>query len=253
MKTRLANVCLLAFVVATASDAAAADGTPGRPEEKVTIVLVGDSTVTTNAGWGAGFEQCLNDKADCINTARGGSTTMTFRQEGHWTNALALQGDYYLIQFGHNHEPAKPGEDADMPAFVTDIEQYVDDTLGIGAQPVLVTPLSRRQWDKANPGQIKSSLEPYAGEMRRIAVEKDVPLVELHDRSKALYETFGREKCLEFSPLKTVNGRTKADHTHLNEQGGVIFGWIVAEELARAVPKLARCIKPNPPTTSPTR
>ncbi len=72
-----------------------------------------------------------------------------------------------------------------------------------GATPVLVTPLTRRQWDKEHPGKIKFSLAPYAEEVRKIAAEKNVPLVDLQASSIALCESLGPEKCLEFSPTKT--------------------------------------------------
>src|SRR6185369_13239857 len=133
---------------------------------KIKIVLVGDSTVTDDAGWGLGFKQFLNpDLAECINTAQGGRSSESFRREGRWTNALALKGDYYLIQFGHNNEPGKPGRSTDMPTFVSNMVSYVEEAQAVGAKPVLVTPLTRRQWDKEHPGKIKSSLAPYAEEV----------------------------------------------------------------------------------------
>jgi pectinesterase len=177
---------------------------------KIKIVLVGDSTVTDKAGWGAGFARFLTDQAECINTARGGRSSMSFMREGLWTNALALKGDYYLIQFGHNNEPGKPGRSTDMPTFVANMEQYVNDARAIGAKPVLVTPLTRRQWNKSEPGKIKSSLEPYAAEVRKIAAEKKVPLIDLHARSIELCESWGPKKCLEFSPMKTTEGTLNA-------------------------------------------
>src|ERR1017187_1227224 len=66
-------------------------------DRKIRIVLVGDSTVTDEAGWGLGFKQLLTDQAECVNTAQGGRSSMSFMKEGRWTNALALKGDYYLI------------------------------------------------------------------------------------------------------------------------------------------------------------
>src|SRR5262249_49402587 len=159
----------LAFLAATLALAwsPALRAADGEPAHKIKIVLVGDSTVTDTAGWGLGFKQFLNDKAECVNTSAGGRSSMSFMREGRWTNALALKGDYYLIQFGHNNEPGKPGRSTDMPTFVSDMTRYVDDAQAIGAKPILVTPLVRRQWDKANPGKIKSSLEPYAEEVRK--------------------------------------------------------------------------------------
>ena len=94
-----------------------------RAGHKIRIVLVGDSTVTDRSGWGLGFKQFLTDRAECINTAQGGRSSMSFMQEGRWTNALVLKGDYYLIQFGHNNEPGKPGRSTDMPTFIADMSR----------------------------------------------------------------------------------------------------------------------------------
>jgi pectinesterase len=166
---------------------------------------------------------------------------MSFMKEGRWTNALALKGDYYLIQFGHNDQPGKPGRSTDMPTFISDMQKYVTDTRAIGAKPVLVTPLTRRRWDKSANGKIKSSLEPYAEEVKKIATEHKVPVIDLHTRSIEECEKLGREGCLAFSPSKAVDGTNTVDNTHLNEKGSAIFGRIVAEELTKAVPQLAPC------------
>ncbi len=214
---------------------------------RIKIVLVGDSTVTDSAGWGAGFKQLLQtNRAECINTSAGGRSSMSFMAEGKWTNALALKGDYYLIQFGHNNEPGKPGRSTDMPTFIADMQKYVDDARAIGAQPILVTPLCRRQWDKARPGKIKSSLVPYADEVKKIAVEKGVPLVDLHARSRDTYESLGKERCLEFSPMKTVDGTNAVDNTHLNAKGSAIFAGLVIEQLNKVAPKLNHCFATAP-------
>ncbi len=220
---------------------------------KIKIVLVGDSTVTDNAGWGLGFKQFLTDGAGCINTSQGGRSSQSFMTEGRWTNALALHGDYYLIQFGHNNEPGKPGRSTDMPTFVANMKQYVDDARAVGAKPVLVTPLTRRQWDKENPGKIKSSLAPYAEEVRKIAAEKNVPLVDLQARSIELCESLGPEKCLEFSPPKIVGGANTGgyDGTHLNAKGHVMFARLVVEELRKAAPELASVLRAEPVNANP--
>ncbi len=222
------------------------------PEKPLKIILVGDSTVTDNAGWGGGFKQFLDpQQAVCVNTSQGGRSSQSFLREGRWTNALALKGDYYLIQFGHNNEPGKPGRSTDLPTFVANMEQYVEDALAIGAKPILVTPLTRRQWDKAHPGKIKSSLAPYAEAVRKIAASKQVPLVDLQARSIELCETLGPEKCLEFSPLKTVAGQTTHDGTHLNAAGHVLFARLVVAELRHNVPALAPVLLTEPAAPAP--
>jgi pectinesterase len=240
---------LATFTFSTLSIAEETSASSAKP--KIKIILVGDSTVNDGSGWGLGFKQFLNDQAECINTAKNGRSSMSFMREGLWTNALALKGDYYLIQFGHNNEPGKPGRSTDMATFVANMEQYVDEARAIGAKPVLVTPLTRRQWDKANPGKIKSTLEPYAAEVRKIAAAKNVPLVDLHARSIELVESLGPEKCLEFSPPKVVDGKPGYDGTHLKANGGVIFARIVVAELRKAVPELAAALRDEPVNANP--
>ena len=215
----------------------------------VHIVLVGDSTVTDNAGWGLGFKQFLTDGVKLTNTSRGGRSSMSFIKEGSWEKALALKGDYYLIQFGHNDEPGKPGRSTTQEEYRSYMNQYVDDVRKAGATPVLVTSLVRRQFkDKNDPNKIISSLNVLADIVREIAKEKKVPLVELHDRSKELCEKIGREGCLAFSPAKEGG---EYDGTHLNSKGHVMFGRLVAEELRKAVPALAPFILKEPRDADP--
>ncbi len=227
-------------------------GAGAAPAPKIKIILVGDSTVQDSSGWGLGFKEFLDtNRVECLNLARGGRSSLSFMREGRWTNALARHGDYYLIQFGHNNEPGKPGRSTDMATFVANMAQYVDDTRAIGAKPILVTPLTRRQWDKDNPGKIKSSLAPYAGEVRKLAAAKNVPLVDLQARSIELCESLGPEKCDEFSPIKTVDGTNTFDGTHLKPNGSVLFARLVVEELRKNVPELAPVLLAEPRNANP--
>ena len=247
IRSTLALGIALALSSVSVVSSSAADSPSGK---KVRIVLVGDSTVSDSSGWGPGFKELLTDRAECFNVAANGRSTMSFMKEGRWTNALALKGDYYLIQFGHNNEPGKPGRSTDMPTFVNDMSRYAEDAQAIGAKPILVTPLTRRQWDKSDPEKIKSSLAPYAEEVKKIAAEKKVPVIDLHARSIETCEKLGREGCLAFSPAKVVDGTNTVDNTHLDKKGSEIFGRIVAQELVKAVPGLKDCFaldqKPRP-------
>ena len=209
--------------------------------EPVHVVLVGDSTVTEKSGWGAGLRALLAGEVRLTNTARGGRSSMSFIKEGHWEKALALKGDYYLIQFGHNDEPGKPGRSTTLNEYRSYMTRYVEDVRAQGAKPVLVTPLVRRQFkDKSNPNRIISSLNERAEIVRQIARDKEVPLLELHDRSKALCEKLGPKGCEAFSPRKEDGS---IDATHLNEQGALPFARIVADELRLVVPELAKFLR----------
>ncbi len=220
--------------------------------KRIRLVLVGDSTVTDHAGWGGGFAQLVDSsRAEVINTSQGGRSSMSFIKEGRWDRALALKADYYLIQFGHNDEPGKPGRSTTLDEYRMYMNKYVDEARAAGATPVLVTSLVRRQFDRHDDHRINSSLESHVAIVKEIAAAKHVPLVDLHARSKALCEHLGREGCLVFSPTKTVDGKTTYDGTHLNEQGHVRFAQLVVDELRVAVPALASIFRAEPAAPLP--
>jgi pectinesterase len=206
---------------------------------KVRIVLAGDSTVTTNAGWGAGFAKCIATTAECINLSLGGRSSKSFIAEGLWKKCLELKPDYILIQFGHNDQPGHgPDRETDpQTTYRQFMTQYVDDAKAAGIQPVLITSLSRRQW--GDDGKIHSRLQPNVDVVKEIATEKRVPLIDLHARSIELYEKLGKDGCNALSPRKGEG----YDGTHLNAKGSDLIGPIVAEELKKAVPNLAPYIK----------
>lgn len=231
-------------------------GPSTQPSKKITIILIGDSTVTDKAGWGVGFKALLKDDVDCINLSRGGRSSRTFIQEGSWEKALAqaatIKADYVLIQFGHNDEPGTDRSTDINTEFPMYMRQYIADARKAGMKPVLVTPLTRRQFK--DDGLIQSSLSKHAQIVRDIAKELNVPLIELHDRSVAVCNALGKEACTAL--LSNPKGNGQFDGTHLTAAGSALMGSIVAVELKKAVPDLATHIRAVPqssetPTTAP--
>ncbi len=220
----------------------------GPPLRRVRLVLVGDSTVTEEAGWGRGFKAFLTDRAKVQNLARNGRSSKSYRDEGHWATALALWGDYYLVQFGHNDQPGKgPKRETDPDTtYAANLARYVDEVRQIGGQPVLVTSLTRRNFHRKHRDRIDSTLWPYVDATKRVASLKQVPLIDLHARSIALCEELGPEKCRELNPFDAKN---QADTTHLHKAGSLVFARLVVEELRKVVPKLGPCLRADPAGT----
>ena len=77
---------------------------------------------------------------------------------------------------------------------------------------------------------------------RAVAAETKTPLIDLHDRSIALCESLGPERCEAFDPPPQKDG--EARRHHLNAEGSRAFGALVAEDLVRAVPELAPHVNP---------
>ena len=199
------------------------------------IVLVGDSTVTSDKGWGRGFCALLDAEVECINKAASGRSSKSYIDEGRWREALALKGTFYLIQFGHNDEPGKgPDRETDPATTYREyMSRYIDEARAIGATPVLVTSLTRRKFDEA--GHIVPNLVPYVEALKALASEKQVPIIDLHARSIEAGERLGETAWADLSPR---DDKGDVDRTHLNDKGSTLVGAIVAAELSVAVPVL---------------
>jgi lysophospholipase L1-like esterase len=198
-----------------------------KPEK---IVLVGDSTVNDEGGWGEGFRWRLTEGVgpmpEVINLAKNGRSSKSFRDEGLWAPALAAKPDVILIQFGHNDEPGKGPERETDPTttYRANMIRYVEEARAAGAEPILVTSIVRRNFDA--DGKIKRDhLVPYVEEVRKIAAEKKVWLIDLY----AL--TLAQAEALKPEDRESLNATTKdgkTDTTHLGPTGRREVGAIAA-------------------------
>jgi hypothetical protein len=57
------------------------------PGTTMRIDLIGDSTQTSNAGYGRGFCANVTAQVDCLNMAKGGASTKTFATRGYGREA----------------------------------------------------------------------------------------------------------------------------------------------------------------------
>jgi lysophospholipase L1-like esterase len=94
-----------------------------------------------------------------------------------------------LIQFGHNDQPGKPGRSTDLATeFPANMKRYVEEVRAAGGLPVLVTPLTRRQF---KDGKLIDDLGPWAEAVKKVAVETSTPLIDLHAKSMAAVQALG--------------------------------------------------------------
>ncbi|MBA4020115.1 MAG: pectin esterase [Pirellula sp.] len=210
--------------------------------KEIRVVLVGDSTVADNAGWGSAFAELLKPEAACFNHGKGGASTKSFYKGNYWENALARKPDFVLIQFGHNDQPGKgPQRETDpQTTYRENLVHFITEARAAGAQPILVTSLVRRIF--LPDGKLQGELAPYAAAARAVAKEQNVPLVDLFARSMELHERIGVKASQSFGPIHpTLPG--KFDGTHLSKEGARQIARIVADELKQAAPELAAYIR----------
>ena len=216
-------------------------------EARPKIELIGDSTQTDNAGYGLGFCANLNAAVDCVNMAKGGASTKTFRQLGLWDKAIASRPDYMLLQFGHNDEVSEAHNDRQVPleGYRQNLRAFIAEARAARVKPILVTPLTRRYFGK--DGKIHSDLTAYCDAMKEVATEQHVPLIDLQSRSIAYLDSIGEEAGNKLGlTKKDKDGKVVPDKTHLNLQGSYAFGRMVAEDLRNVEPALTNYVLPDP-------
>ena len=251
-----------AFALAGMTAAQAADTKPVR------FILVGDSTMATASGYGDAFCARVIRGDTCINLAKGGRSSGSFRAEGRWDEVQGLlkggaayRATYVLIQFGHNDQPGKPGRSTDLKTeFPVNMARYVDEVKELNATPVLVTPLTRRSF---KDGKLENNLQPWADVIRSVAATKKVPLLDLNADSVAAVQAMGADEAdtLAVAPkppaapapapgsTATVEpqGAAKSafDYTHVGAKGAAYFARMVEREIKAAIPAIATEFRPE--------
>jgi lysophospholipase L1-like esterase len=220
--------------------------------KQIKVVLVGDSTVATQGGWGPGFCVHLGPEAECLDLAANGRSTKSFLDEGLWSQALARHGQFYFIQFGHNDQKDRPALHTDPEStFKTNLKRYLQDVRHIGGEAVLVTSLTRRNFQ--NGQLLVDPLREYAAATREVAAEEHVPLLDLYQLSRQVIEPMTQEQADRFNMVHhedaTAEGATATtpDRTHLNALGQQTFGDMVAQAAYRNVPALRPYLQVRPP------
>lgn len=200
------------------------------------VYFIGDSTMATQNGYGDAVCHWLKGHADCVNLAKNGRSSKSFREEGLWAKALEMlqqnsqQRQWVLIQFGHNDQPGKPGRSTDLATeYPMNLEKYVTEARAAGANPILVTPLIRRSFKS---GQHQDDLINWASAMKAVATRLNVPLIDLHSMSKQHVVTVGEDQSDRYA--ETPKGTPKFDRTHLGPLGACVFGAMVLQQLPRA-------------------
>jgi pectinesterase len=238
--------------------AAAIPSSAAQPLPAAKVILVGDSTVAPKSGWGDAFGKLFKPTVASQNLAIGGRSSKSYRDEGHWQKVLEAKPTWVLIQFGHNDMPGKgPKRETDpQTTFRENMARYVAEARAIGAQPVLVTSLTRRNFNaqgRIDPAHLETgadaagvrhpdALNGYVEATRAVAAEQKVPLIDLNARSIEQLNQLGPEASVAFD-AKTKDP-SHPDKTHLSEKGAEETANLVVDEVRKHVPQLAALLDP---------
>ena len=142
-------------------------------------------------------------------------------------------GDYLFMQFGHNDMKDK-SPDA-LTHYKASIERFTEEARKRGATPVLVTSMERKA------GVDRDTLGDYPKTVRDVAREKNVPLIDLHAMSKALYRALGNNI-----------GKAFQDGTHHNNYGSYELAKCVVEGIKANKLPLAKFLADDVPAFDPS-
>nr|MDQ2645991.1 GDSL-type esterase/lipase family protein [Myxococcota bacterium] len=232
----------------------------------VTLWIAGDSTVANGntpcpVGWGAELEALFDDRVTVKNSAVGGRSVRTWLYDVQTTKDAAgecnlardangeptLQarwqamldsksgmkpGDYLFIQFGINDGSPDCDRHVGIEAFKESYGVMAEAAKARGATPVFVTPLSMIA---CNGSTARGSRGDFVPATLEAAKTSDVPALDLHADSVALYQSLG------FCPIPggDVSASTTGpvgeffcdDHTHLSRSGAVRIAKVVADAI----------------------
>ena len=227
------------------------------PPKKTKVWLIGDSTIANKevkafpeTGWGMPFQYFFDSTIEVDNRAKNGRSTKSFIAERLWQPVVdnLSEGDYVLVQFGHNDEgKEKVGRYTTPEEFKTNLAKYVNDSRSKKAIPILITPVTRRTFD--DKGLVKESHPIYSDAVREVAKQLNVPLIDLDEKSKILLQQFGPENSKWLYNYTEPNEHPNypeghKDDTHFSELGARKMAEIVLAEIKNLHLALADHVHP---------
>jgi lysophospholipase L1-like esterase len=211
-------------------------------QEQITVFLAGDSTVTDGSpegnpfcGWGQMLPSFFRHDVAVANHATGGRSSKSFIGEGRLAPIAEelKEGDFLFIQFGHNDQKTDETRHTDPSTTYPEyLSKYIEAARAKKATPVLVTSVHRRYFDEA--GKLKDSHGAYLDAVRQLAEKEGIPLIDLAEKSKRLFEEIGPEGTKSMflwghrGEWMNYSGGVR-DNTHFQEQGGLKIAGLVVE------------------------
>ena len=207
------------------------------------IFICSDSTAASYAperapltGWGQVLGELL-PQAQVVNKAMAGRSTKSYLNEGRLVQVeKELEcGDLLLIQFTHNDTSDLVWRHTDPnTSFMNNLAIFVDTARLRGAVPVLLTPIPGRCWQD---GMLQDSHGEYPEAIRRLAMLKNVPLVEVYRPAVEQLRAMGEEESRKLymhveAGVYADYPNGQKDDVHTRRAGAEFYARLVADGLS---------------------
>jgi pectinesterase len=230
-----------------------------------TIFVIGDSTAANKdlskgspeRGWGMAL-QCYFDEAfiRVDNHAVNGRSSKSFIDEGRWDRLLSLirQGDYVIIQSGHNDEKPQPDRHTDPGStFDDNLARFVSETREKGGIPVVMNAVVRRNF---NADTLVDTHGLYVVAPRHVASRMHCHFVDANRITHDLEQSMGVEGSkrlhMWYNPGEhPALPQGRQDNTHYNAFGAHQVARRLADALTIEIPMLKKYRKDDDPCKMP--
>lgn len=237
---------------------------PVRTDGKPVVWLAGDSTCKNGRGagdngqwgWGSFFSEYMTDAVTIANEAVGGLSSRTF-YNANWSRIRdnIREGDYVIIQFGHNDRAPlgsgrargtlsgtsdtpedvvmeKNGSHEKVYSYGHYIRMMIRQAKMRGAVPIVISPTPMNSWKSEK--SISRYSDTYSEWCKTVAAEEGVLYIDFNDAAASRYEAIGR---------KDAQKDYFADGVHTYEKGARLYCETLAGLLAGSGSPLARYVK----------
>ncbi len=203
---------------------------------KKDVFILGDSTAAFGndsiIGWGRMIPMYFDTtRVNVHNKARGGRSTRTFINEGLLDSALTKmgEGDFALIQFGHNddsnlgapkyrgtiHGTGDETETVTLADSTSEVvhtygwylKLYIEKVKETGATPIVLSLTPRNMW---KDGKVDRRHLNYCNWAKEVADSTGVLFLNINERIANRYQELGPDEVSKLHPI---------DHTHTSMEG----------------------------------
>ncbi|MDL4840282.1 rhamnogalacturonan acetylesterase [Aquibacillus rhizosphaerae] len=224
--------------------------------EKIHVYLAGDSTMSDyeperypRTGWGQVFQNHFKEDVIVCNHGASGRSTKTFMEEERLQqiDEKIRPNDYLFIQFGHNDSKVDSERYTDpFTTYKKNLRAFIEVARKKQAQPVLLTPVQRRNFEP--DGSVIDSHKDYPVAMRELAQELDVPLIDITKSSTTMLAKLGdRSSKKLFMWLEPGEydyyPDGEQDNTHFSLEGAERIAQLVVDGLKEFDFPLVKCLK----------
>lgn len=123
-----------------------------------------------------------------------------------------------------------------MADLTANLIKFVDEVRAAGATPILVTSLSRRRFSTST-GKITENLADVTAAAKEAAAKSKADIIDLNAASTKYLNSIGADNAATYNLNPT-------DFTHLNAEGSVVFGNLVAQLIDVEVPEVKKYVVP---------